>query len=44
MFEDGRTDPGPEYSDDGIVAPLANVIVDDDVTGALICEILLRIC
>ncbi len=45
MFEVGKVDPGPEYKDDGIVVPLANVNVDDVVDdGALIWEILLRIC
>jgi len=29
MFEVGKVDPGPEYNDDGIVVPLANVTVDD---------------
>jgi hypothetical protein len=37
MFEVGKVDPGPEYKDDGIVVPLANVNVDDVVDdGALI--------
>jgi len=29
MFEVDNVDPGPEYNDDGIVLPLANVTVDD---------------
>jgi hypothetical protein len=38
MFEvNGKVDPGPEYNDDGIVVPLANVTVDDvDADDALI--------
>ena len=38
MFEvDGKIDPGPEYNDDGIVVPLANVTVGDvDDDDALI--------
>jgi hypothetical protein len=31
MFEFGRTDPGPEYNDDGIVVPFANVTVEDEL-------------
>lgn len=47
MFEVDIVEPGPEYNDDGIVVPFANVTVDDvfdDDDDALICEILLRIC
>jgi hypothetical protein len=29
MFEFGRADPGPEYNDDEIVVPFANVTVED---------------
>ncbi len=37
MFEFGKTDPGPEYNEDGMVVPLANVTVDDVLDdGALI--------
>ncbi len=45
MFEFGRADPGPEYNDDEIVVPFANVTVEDVLDdGPLIWEILLRIC
>ncbi len=45
MFEVDNVDPGPEYNDDGIVLPLANVTVDDVFDDdPLIWEILLRIC
>ncbi len=46
MFEVvGKIEPGPEYNDDGIVVPFANII-DDDVLDdePLNWEILLRIC
>lgn len=44
MFELGNTDPGPEYKDDEIVVPLANVTVVDVFDDPVNWEILLRIC
>lgn len=43
MFEFDNDGPVPEYNDDGIILPFANVTVDD-VDDEFIWEILLRIC